>query len=97
MAGVGYVKYSSAFDSSSRSGMVVKGTYVATSGINIKKGSIIFCDGEKWIFAGETKVSNTTFPAEGTVQVTPLGAPSAHFVPCITVQGSFRVTNIVLE
>jgi hypothetical protein len=97
--GAGYVALSTAFDSS-RSGMAIQANYVATSGITTDKGTVNCCEGEKWSFDGETKVSTTSLLVPGTVQVSSLGAgeiPSYNYHPGITVKGSFCVTNIVLE
>jgi len=95
--GSGYTDYSIAFDSM-RGGMVTNiDLFVPVPGVTIEAGTVIRCEskGDHWSFDGEPKVSTTYPKVPNTVQVDPSDA--SFPTPCLTVKGSFRITNIELD
>jgi hypothetical protein len=104
-AGAGYTGTSAAFDSS-RSGMVVNGTFTPSPDVAVKEGTTIRCEGKGlvWKFNGVTKVSTIDSPIPDTIQIEKIWQDRIENVqniskmrPCLTLKGSCRITNIELD
>jgi hypothetical protein len=94
--GAGYTDHTMAFDST-RFGMVVNQQFTDVPGVTVENGTVIRCEAMEllWSFDGEMKVSNTNPPLPGTVRVGSVS--STPLTPCLTVKGSFRITNIEFD